>query len=92
MLGHPFAALRTHCRPRTVAENAVRPAQWPLGVKPSTRNVCRNRELRPGFDIQARLPETVIATRRRLIVSGNHPDEGSCTGALREPIAIWLRQ
>ena len=41
-------------------EDAVQSADWPLWVEPIEDNVRPRRELRLGFDTQARLPETVV--------------------------------
>lgn len=42
------------------AEDAVQAADWPLWVEPLDEETWPNRELRLGFDTQARLLETVV--------------------------------
>lgn len=43
-----------------VAQDAVQAADWPLWVEPLDEDDLPHRELRLGFDTQARLLETVV--------------------------------
>lgn len=43
-----------------VAQDAVQAADWPLWVEPLDQDDLPHRELRLGFDTQARLLETVV--------------------------------
>ena len=45
-----------------VAEDASLAADWPLWVEPLDEEEWPHRELRPGFDTQPRLLETVVLT------------------------------
>ena len=45
-----------------VAEDASLAADWPLWVEPLDEEEWPHRELRPGFDTQARLLEMVVLT------------------------------